>query len=264
MSNLEAWAAELRAALPLEQVPEVGVGANRLEVAVWDDRTAASVRDAAERLGIPSNSIHIVRPLVFLYPYPTDEEANEGALDEFVARNVRIDDEGNSFLLTSLPPERGKSPSVLVLGSMPGSISLTQRQYYANPGNRFWRVMKEILGVQTEAPYAERIAQLTAAGIALWDVLKHCSRIGSLDAKIVPNTETANDLATFLADEQTIERVVFNGRKAASSFRRLVEPGLPNSVTARISQVIAPSTSAANARFRIPEMVASWRAAFGA
>ena len=122
-----------------------------------------------------------------------------------------------------MAPAGGDNARVLVLGSMPGALSLKRMQYYANPQNRFWRVMEQVAGVSPDASYQGRVTQLASMGIALWDTLKHCSRVGSLDASIVANSEVPN-VVGFLGKAPTIQRIVFNGQKAANSFRRLIEP----------------------------------------
>ena len=65
---------------------------------------------------------------------------------------------------------------VLVLGSFPGERSLQEREYYAHPRNAFWPIVGEVIGADPQAPYAQRIAALQAAGIALWDVAAACER----------------------------------------------------------------------------------------
>ena len=85
---------------------------------------------------------------------------------------------------------------VLVLGSMPGTISLRQGRYYAHPRNAFWPIAAEILGFDPALDYALRLERLTQAGVALWDVLQGCEREGSLDADI--RNAVPNDFAGFL------------------------------------------------------------------
>ena len=79
----------------------------------------------------------------------------------------------------------------LILGSFPSVRSLETRQYYAHPQNWFWRVMQHC-GVIKEAqpPYEERIQQVKANQIAIWDLYEQVRREGSGDDKIrdaVPN-----------------------------------------------------------------------------
>ena len=106
---------------------------------------------------------------------------------------------------------------VLVLGSMPGAISLRQGRYYAHPRNAFWPIAAEILGFDPALDYALRLERLTQAGVALWDVLQGCEREGSLDADI--RNAVPNDFAGFRAHPR-LRRVCLNGGKAASLFRR--------------------------------------------
>ncbi|MFN9755203.1 MAG: DNA-deoxyinosine glycosylase, partial [Planctomycetota bacterium] len=65
---------------------------------------------------------------------------------------------------------------------MPGAASLAAGRDYAPPRNAFWPIAGALFGFGADAPYGERLAGLTAAGVALWDVLAACERPGSLDA----------------------------------------------------------------------------------
>lgn len=121
--------------------------------------------------------------------------------------------------------------------------------------------METILGIPHAESYQHRTRRLTLAGVALWDVLKHCSRVGSLDSRILPRTEVPNDFADVLERHPAIDRIVFNGQKAARSYHRLVEDKLPSSVRNSVRTAVAPSTSAANARYSLAALVDSWREA---
>jgi TDG/mug DNA glycosylase family protein len=145
----------------------------------------------------------------------------------------------------------------MVLGSMPGAVSLAKGEYYAHPQNRFWRVMQEIVPVPASASYLERITMLTNAGVGLWDVLHSCERADSLDASIVAPTEEPNDFEQLLRAQPRIELFAFNGRKAASIFQRHVHLA---SGFESVAQMLLPSTSPANASVRSPELVERWRA----
>lgn len=158
--------------------------------------------------------------------------------------------------IRSFPPVADKHATILILGSMPGKESLKQQQYYAHPQNAFWKIMGELTGAQLELPYPQRLQALTAANIALWDVLHSCEREGSLDSDIVQ--EQANDFAAFFAQHPHITHVYFNGAKAEQSFRRFVlgKQELPPLEFARL-----PSTSPAHAGMRYEEKLEVWKAA---
>ena len=93
----------------------------------------------------------------------------------------------------SFPPVVSRNSKVLILGSMPGEVSLKAEQYYAHPRNAFWPIMGELFGAGPSLPYQERLVALDNAGIALWDSLRACTRPGSLDSAI--RDEEANDFA---------------------------------------------------------------------
>jgi hypoxanthine-DNA glycosylase len=158
----------------------------------------------------------------------------------------------------SFAPVAEDSATRLVLGSMPGAASLRAGQYYAHPRNLFWRILGELLGFDHGMPYAGRIAALTAADIALWDVLQSCTRAGSLDAAIERDSIVPNDFATFFARHPRVRRVYFNGSTAELYYRRRVVPRLPPTgvplVYARL-----PSTSPAHAAKSFEEKLAAWR-----
>ena len=162
----------------------------------------------------------------------------------------------------SFPPIAGPDAWALVLGSMPGVASLEAAQYYAHPRNAFWPIMGELFGAGPELPYAARCERLTAAGLAVWDVLQECRREGSLDTSIDRASERPNKIADFLANHPSVRLVAFNGQKAETAFRRHVLPALPESTAERIDSVKLPSTSPAHAARSLEEKLAAWREAF--
>lgn len=161
--------------------------------------------------------------------------------------------------IRGFPPIVGRSPRVLVLGSMPGVASLAAGEYYAHRRNQFWPIAGDILDFDPGASYARRRAAITASCIAVWDVLGSCVRPGSLDSAIVNDTIVANDFAAFLARHRRIERVCFNGRKAEAAWRRHVLPRLPPA--RQLSYRLLPSTSPAHAGMSYLRKLRIWRSA---
>jgi len=152
----------------------------------------------------------------------------------------------------------GKDARILILGSMPGTASLAAARYYAHPQNSFWRIMTSLLDLDESCPYESRLDALRSARIALWDVLRSCHREGSLDTRILTDTQVANDFATFFRGHRGITRVLFNGAKAEQCYRRHV---LRHGIGAGLEYQRLPSTSPANASWPFARKLAAWREA---
>jgi hypoxanthine-DNA glycosylase len=154
--------------------------------------------------------------------------------------------------LLGLPPIIDDGAKALILGNMPSVMSLGAQQYYANPRNAFWRITGEIFGFDAREPYDARTAVLTAHGVAVWDVLRSCRRIGSLDSAVEPDSMVANDFGQLFERHPDIARVFFNGAAAEKNFNRLVRVA-PDLRFQRL-----PSTSPAQT-MRYADKLAAWR-----
>jgi hypoxanthine-DNA glycosylase len=157
----------------------------------------------------------------------------------------------------SFPPVVAPGARVLILGSLPGQMSLARQEYYAHPANAFWWIMGELVGAGPALPYTARLDVLRRRGIALWDVCGSAERPGSLDQDIAADSILPNDIAGLLAQHPAIEQICFNGAKSAAIFRRLVLPWLPAAVCA-VTRHVLLSTSPACTRPRV-EKLAVWR-----
>lgn len=150
---------------------------------------------------------------------------------------------------------------VLILGSMPGSASLQAEQYYAHPRNAFWPILGELVGAEPSLPYEHRVQALKSAGIAVWDVLKSCTRHNSLDSAIDESSIVTNDFAAFFQAHTHITAVFFNGAKAQQSYQRYVLPVLG---TQPLHYQRLPSTSPAHAGATYADKLAAWDAVLAA
>lgn len=162
------------------------------------------------------------------------------------------------------PSIHGFSPVIdecsthLILGSMPSVASLAAGEYYAHPQNRFWPLMAHLLEHRPFPPkdYGERLSMLLRHNIALWDSIGACDRKGSLDSDI--KNEQGNDFTALLVRYPRIRTICFNGGKSFQCFKKFNKKLLERR-DIRFSQL--PSTSPANARWRMEALAEAWREA---
>jgi TDG/mug DNA glycosylase family protein len=148
-----------------------------------------------------------------------------------------------------LPPARGQSTEVIILGSFPGRLSLLHHEYYGNPQNHFWKIVEALFQIDHHLPYSVRINRLTDQRIALWDVISACSREGSADARILD--PAFNNLDGFFRSCPSLRLLVLNGSSAGRYFNS-------QKIPIRVPVVVLPSTSPANTRVTLSEKVKRW------
>lgn len=138
---------------------------------------------------------------------------------------------------------------VLILGTLPSGKSRETGFYYGHPQNRFWKVLAVLFDEDVPQTVWDKKAMLLRNGVAVWDVVDSCDIIGASDSSI-KNVVPA-DVAGLLA-RTGIEKVFANGALAKKLYDKytLDRTGIP--------AVQLPSTSPANARFRLDDLVKSW------
>lgn len=147
----------------------------------------------------------------------------------------------------------------MILGSMPGLASLNAGEYYAHPRNQFWPIVCRLLGIDILLPYDSRLNALNDNGIAVWDVIKDCSRYGSLDSAIVKKTIVPNDFATFFQKYPLIRSVFFNGATAENLFKKSYLTATQKICPELRSYKRLPSTSPANAALSLEQKLEAWQ-----
>jgi len=150
----------------------------------------------------------------------------------------------------AIVPTRAK---ILILGTLPGDLSITQQQYYAHPQNRFWKVLSELYQ-ETEliqSQYHDKIDFLHKKHIALWDVCATANRPGSMDnniTEVIPNS-----IPSLLKKNTSIHSIYFNGQKAEKLFNKYF------SKDENLQYRCLPSTSPANAQFSLKKLIDIWQ-----
>lgn len=155
-----------------------------------------------------------------------------------------------------LPPLHADHARVLILGSFPSPKSREQGFYYGHPQNRFWPLMAALTG--SPVPQHDDIAAkkqiIIQNGMAVWDVIRSCEIRGASDASI--RSVEPNDLAALIA-ELGVERVVCNGSTSARLYRKYALPHTG------LEGIALPSTSPANASFRLDRLQRVWGQVLG-
>jgi len=141
----------------------------------------------------------------------------------------------------SFPPVVDQNTRLLVLGSLPGEVSLAEQRYYAHPRNLFWSLMSLVVDEDlVTLDYEQRLATLLRHRIGLWDVVAEAARVGSLDTAIRDAAE--NDLLSLVNTLPALRAVAFNGGTSAKAGMKQLA-----SATERLALIRLPSSSPAYA-----------------
>ena len=149
----------------------------------------------------------------------------------------------------SFGPFYNEDSEILILGSFPSVISRKNSFFYMNNTNRFWALLGIIFNddfINTDINVKKDL--LTKHKIALYDVVEECDIIGSSDSSI-KNVKPI-DLNDILSKTK-IKRIYINGGVAYKYFEKYFKEYLD--ITVKL-----PSTSAANARMRIDDLLKEW------
>jgi len=158
------------------------------------------------------------------------------------------------ILLSSFPPIVDTETEILILGTMPGAMSLQKQEYYAHKQNQFWKILFTVFDNGTVPElFQEKCEVLQQNKIGLWDVLAHCERNGSLDIHIKNHTE--NDIIGLLQKFPKIKRILFNGKESHRYFMKKF------GTIDGIDFYVMPSTSPANT-VKFEEKLKLWRIGF--
>lgn len=139
---------------------------------------------------------------------------------------------------------------ILILGSVPSVKSVEYNFYYMHKDNRFWRVLSRLFDTDLyNASIEDKTKFLLKNHIALYDAVEECDIVGSSDNKIY--NIVPSDILGFLKVSK-ISRIFCVGN---ASFG-VVTKHFPN--LADIVQKL-PSTSPANAKYSLDDLVDEWR-----
>lgn len=146
-------------------------------------------------------------------------------------------------------PVYDKNSRVLVLGTFPSVKSREQHFYYGHPQNRFWRVMAGLTDETVPETIEEKKILLLKHGIAIWDVIESCDITGSSDSSI-RNVVPAR--LEQVLEHCRIREIYANGGTAKKLYEKYQKEACGREI------VGLPSTSPANAAFRLEHLLERW------
>ncbi len=170
--------------------------------------------------------------------------------DAVMARVTYENGTDGTRIFHPIPPVYDKNSEILILGSFPSVKSRETGFYYGNPHNRFWKTLALVYDKPVPRTILEKKAFLSEKHIALWDVVGSCSIVNSSDSSI--RDVVPNDLSVILKTA-AIRQIYVNGHKAGELYSRYLEN------RTGMKAILLPSTSPANAFWKMEQLEASWR-----
>ena len=149
----------------------------------------------------------------------------------------------------NIEPVYDEHSRVLILGSFPSVKSRETQFFYGHKQNRFWKVLAGILDCEVPQTVEEKKAMLLSHHIAVWDVIGTCTITGSSDSSI--RDVVPNDISRIL-DQAPIQLICANGNKSWELYQKYLYP------QTKREAVKLPSTSPANAAFRLENLIEEW------
>lgn len=156
----------------------------------------------------------------------------------------------NEIVFHNIEPVYDQDSEILILGSFPSVKSRETQFFYGHPQNRFWKVLSNILDERMPLTIEEKKQMLLKHHIAVWDVIASCTITGSSDSSI--KDVVPNDLEKLLKTSK-IRKIFANGATAYKLYDRY------SCKRTGISAIKLPSTSPANAAFRLERLIDAWK-----
>ncbi len=148
----------------------------------------------------------------------------------------------------NIEPVYDRESRILILGSFPSVKSRQAQFFYHHEQNRFWKVLAHIFTEELPLTIEEKKTFLHRHHIALWDVIASCEVKGSSDASI--KAVKVNDLDRII-NEAKIHHIYTNGNLSDRYFHQYFHYSLPCTKL--------PSTSSANARYSLEQLISFWQ-----
>lgn len=152
-------------------------------------------------------------------------------------------------IIHPLKPLFDENSKILILGSFPSIKTREYGFFYGHPQNRFWKILEILFDEELSRDIKERKEFLLRHKIALYDSIYKCDIIGSSDASI--KNVIPSDLG-IIKESANIEKVFCNGGTSFKYYEKYHAKKL------KIEAEKLPSTSPANARYRLEDLLEEW------
>ena len=142
-----------------------------------------------------------------------------------------------------------KDSEILILGSFPSIVSRKENFYYANPTNRFWRILEILFNTKLDNVETKK-EFLYKNHIALYDSILSCEIKSSSDSsirKVVPTNLKE------IIDNSNIKMIFCNGKTSYNYYMKYNYPKV------LIKPIVLPSSSAANAKLKLDNLVEHYK-----
>ena len=160
-------------------------------------------------------------------------------------------------LTHTLPIFINECSKYLILGSFPSVKSREVMFYYGHPRNKFFPTLYKIFKEEHSFDISKRKEFLIRHNIALYDVIEECDIEASYDSSI--KNEIPINIVGILNDFPNIKVIGVTGGTAS----KLFEKHLRNKIAGKdIKVVFLPSTSPANAKMSLEELVEHYKQIF--
>ena len=152
----------------------------------------------------------------------------------------------NNKVIHPFDPIYNKESKILILGSVASEKSRQLGYPYANPQNRFWKIMKELFNEEI----IDYKKFLLKNNIALWDVIESCTITGSSDSSI--KDVTPNDINSIIKNSN-ITKIFITGKTAYNLYNKYILKDT------NIEAIYLSSPSPANATKSLNDLVNEYK-----
>lgn len=148
----------------------------------------------------------------------------------------------------TLKPIYNKFSKVLILGSMPSTISRENNFYYAHKTNRFWTILSILFNTELNTNL-DKENFLLNNNIAIFDMIKECDITGSSDSSI--KNIKVNNLIPIIKNSN-IKYIFCTGKLSYNLYQKHYKD-------LNLKCYYLPSTSSANATYSLKKLLTEYK-----